>query len=341
MKRITSPGPRRLAAAALTVAAAWLLRRPLLQAAGLAMGGAAAAFALKPLSDLFERRLSRPAAALAAVAAACGGAALLLWLTLPTVLRELQQVWAGLPRSVEQLARWTDGLSAWAESRLPGVALPAFPAEGVSDLLSGLATKAARAAGGLADGFSRLTMALMLGYFFLCDRDRLLLRLELLVPQSRRTMAVRAGRAVLRELRLYLCGQLMIVGAVGALAAAGLALIGMRSALVLGGIVGVLNMVPYFGPIIGGAPAALIALSDGPARAAACVGVLALVQQADAALLSPRIMGSLTGFSPAAVLLAIYAGGSLGGIVGMLTALPMLMTIRTLFRFSVQSCENI
>jgi predicted PurR-regulated permease PerM len=58
-------------------------------------------------------------------------------------------------------------------------------------------------------------------------------------------------------------------------------------------------------------------------------------------VLAPRIVGGLTGFSPAAVLLVIYAAGSRFGIGGMLMALPVLMAIRTVFRVFVQNCENI
>ena len=330
--------------AAVTLAllgAALLLRRPLIQAGGLALGGAVLAFCISPLSSFYERKLSRPGAALAGVGTACAALLMILWLALPTVVREIGQLGEALPRSLKLVSGWIDGLSRWAEARLPGVRLPDFPMDGVMGLLTGAAAGMVGALGSLADGVSRLAMMLTLAYFFLCDRERLLLRLELLVPSSVRPAAVRAGRGVLRELRLYLQGQLMVAGAVGAMAAAGLWLIGMRSAAVLGGIVGLLNMVPYFGPLIGGVPAVLAALSEGPLKAALCAGVLALVQQADAAILSPRIMGSLTGFSPAAVLLAITAGGSLWGIGGMFVALPLWMSIRTVFRVFVQSYENI
>ena len=71
------------------------------------------------------------------------------------------------------------------------------------------------------------------------------------------------------------------------------------------------------------------------------LAMLVVVQQLDGSWISPRIMGSLTGFSPALVLLGIYGGARLGGIGGMLFALPVMMTIRTLFRVFVQKCENI
>lgn len=324
-----------------SVVGLWLLRRPTAQAAGLALGGAAFAFALCPLAALLERRFSRPAAALAAVGLACATAALLVFTILPMTLRELSQLSETLPHSAEQLSRWTGQWIEMLQRRLPGLKLPEPNLNGLTALLPDIATGTMSFVSNCAGFISRLSMAVMLGFFFLCDRERLLLRLELLIPSSRRADGVRATRALTRELRLYLMGQLTIAGAVGVLAAAGLWLIGLRGAPVLGGMVGLLNMIPYFGPFIGGVPAVLTALGDGWPKAALCVGVLALVQQIDAAILSPRVMGSLTGFSPASVLLAIFAGASLGGIVGMLTALPLLMAVRTFFRVFVFNRENI
>ena len=127
----------------------------------------------------------------------------------------------------------------------------------------------------------------------------------------------------------------------GALAAVGLALIGLRSALVLGVIVGVLNMIPYFGPVLGGIPAVLAALGGGWKKAALTVFVLWAVQQADGMVISPRILGGVTGLSPAAVLIAIFVGSHVCGILGMLLALPVLMTFRTAYRIFVQRHENV
>ena len=305
-----------------------LFWKPVWQVMGLALGGAILAFLITPLAKFFEERLSRPLAALAGVLTVCLAAGLLLWLILPTVIRELGQLTEALPRSVAQLSAWAEGAATRLQRRFPGIELPVPRLNGLLNLLPGIATGTMA----LADNLSRLSMMLMLCYFFLCDRDALLLRAELLTPLAWRADVVRTCRALSRELRLYLQGQLAIAGVVGALAAAGLWLIGVRTALVLGGIVGLLNMVPYFGPFIGGIPAVLVALGDGWQRAALCAGVLAMVQQADAALLSPRIIGSLTGFSPAAVLLTIYAGAVFGGILGMLVALPLLMAARTALR---------
>lgn len=341
MQTILRNVPWKAAAAAASIAAIlFILRRSAMQVGLLALGGAAMAFLLAPLSARLEGAMSRPLAALMSLGIAILALAGLLWLFLPMVLRELEQLALTLPRSLAQLSQWADALSDHIGRHLPGANLPALPMERLPALVGDLATGTLAFAGSAADALSRLSLMGMLCYFFLCDRDALLLRLELLVPQSVRRTAVRMGGAVARELRLYLQGQLLVALAVGVLTAVGLVLIGVRSAVVLGLIVGILNMVPYFGPFIGGVPAVLIALSDGWQKALLCLGVLTLVQQLDSAIISPRIMGSLTGFSPAAVLLSIYAGLSFGGIGGMLAALPVLMSIRTVFRVFVQQREN-
>ena len=314
---------------------------PLSQVAALCGIAAVMAFILAPLANLLEKRLSRPPAALLSVGLMLALLATFVGMLLPTLIRQAAQLAQALPKSLDVVSGWFGTASKWLEHRLPGISFPALPLEGLSGALTGVASGTITLAGNAAGALSRVSLALMLCFFFLCDRQNLLLRMEWLVPLAWRRTVIRMGAAVGREVRLYLRGQLLIALAVGSLSAAGLFLVGVRNAPVLGIVVGLLNMIPYFGPIIGGIPAVLMALGDGPGKAALCAGVLTIVQQIDSAIISPRILGGITGFSPAVVLLAIFAGAQLGGIVGMLCALPLLMSIRTVFRVFVQRCENI
>lgn len=325
--------------AALIALAALFMRRLLGEALTLILGAAAVAFLLEPLTRVYERRLARPRAALAAMGTVLGALAAAIWLLLPSLIQEATLLARQLPESLKQVQSALASASAWLEAQLPGVRLPEPQLD--SAMLSSLAGGTLSVAGSVADFSCLVSLMFVLGYFFLCDRDRLLIRMELLVPRAVRPTAVRMGNAVCRELRLYLRGQGLIALAVGALAAVGLALIGLRSALVLGVIVGVLNMIPYFGPVLGGIPAVLAALGGGWKKAALTVFVLWAVQQADGMVISPRILGGVTGLSPAAVLIAIFVGSHVCGILGMLLALPVLMTFRTAYRIFVQRHENV
>ena len=325
--------------AALIALAAFFMRRLLGEALTLILGAAAVAFLLEPLTRVYERRLARPRAALAAMGTVLGSLAAAIWLLLPSLIQEATLLARQLPESLKRVQSALASASAWLEAQLPGVRLPEPQLD--SAMLSSLAGGTLSVAGSVADFSCLVSLMFVLGYFFLCDRDRLLIRMELLVPRAVRPTAVRMGNAVCRELRLYLRGQGLIALAVGALAAVGLALIGLRSALVLGVIVGVLNMIPYFGPVLGGIPAVLAALGGGWKKAALTVFVLWAVQQADGMVISPRILGGVTGLSPAAVLIAIFVGSHVCGILGMLLALPVLMTFRTAYRIFVQRHENV
>ena len=325
--------------AALIALAAFFMRRLLGEALTLILGAAAVAFLLEPLTRVYERRLARPRAALAAMGTVLGALAAAIWLLLPSLIQEATLLARQLPESLKQVQSALASTSAWLEAQLPGVRLPEPQLD--SAMLSSLAGGTLSVAGSVADFSCLVSLMFVLGYFFLCDHDRLLIRMELLVPRAVRPTAVRMGNAVCRELRLYLRGQGLIALAVGALAAVGLALIGLRSALVLGVIVGVLNMIPYFGPVLGGIPAVLAALGGGWKKAALTVFVLWAVQQADGMVISPRILGGVTGLSPAAVLIAIFVGSHVCGILGMLLALPVLMTFRTAYRIFVQRHENV
>ena len=342
--RLEPPTRRQLLTGGVVLAIAGLcfaLRGLLLQVGGLTLGAAMLCFTVIPIARLYENKLPRPASALAAllsVGAAAGG---LLWLLLPPVVGQLTALMQALPDSVQRIADWMGVLRQWLQVRMPALALPELDASGLLSQLSGLAGSTISLAVNLADGIGQVSMAAVLAFFFLCDRDRLLLRLELLLPQASRPTAVRMGNAVCRELRLYLQGQLLVAGAVSLLSVAAMSLVGLENALALGLIIGILNMIPYFGPFIGGAPAVFIALSDSWQRAALTLLALIVVQQLDGSWISPRIMGSLTGFSPAAVLVGIFAGARLGGVVGMLLALPVMMSLRTVFRIFVQKYENI
>ena len=317
------------------------LRRILLQIAILAAGAGFLCFVAAPLAGLYQKRVSRPMAALAALLTLAMVVVTLALLLFPAMLRELMALAQTLPDTIAGISEWLEKARLWAQSRLPGIALPEMDLHGLQGIISGIAGGTVSLAVNLADLLGRLSMMAVLAYFLLLDRERLLLRLELLVPQSFRGTAVRMGKAVCRELQLYLRGQLTVALAVAVLSCVALSLIRVRSALALGPMIGLLNMVPYFGPFIGGIPAVLIALGDGWQKAALTLLALAIVQQLDGSWISPRVMGSLTGFSPALVLVGIFAGARLGGIAGMVLALPAMMMFRTLYRIFVQKNENI
>ena len=322
-----------VAGAALVV----LLWRFIAPALSLTAGAAALAFLLSPLCRRLENVMGAGAAAVLSLLGTLVILAGILWLLVPALIAQITDLVSALPAALETLRALAGRLSAWtSEIGLGEIALPGIDLSRAGDGILRFAAGTVTFASGVANTVSQITMAAVLGVFLLIDRRRLLLRLELLIPLRLRGMAVRMGAAAQREVRLYLRAQATVSLAVGALSAFGLWLAGVRSALALGLLTGIFNLIPYLGPVLGAVPTMIAALTSGWQTALFAAIVLIIVQQLDGMLISPRVMGTLTGLSPAVVLVAVFAGGCALGVAGMLLALPVLMIIRTCVRVFVQ-----
>ncbi|WP_298842507.1 AI-2E family transporter [Clostridium sp.] len=129
----------------------------------------------------------------------------------------------------------------------------------------------------------------------------------------------------------YIRGQLLEACFVGILSSIVLYFIGIDYALIIGIIAGICNMIPYVGPVVGTVLAVIIALLSGqPIKAVWAIGGMIVVQQVDNNLLAPKIVGDSVGLHPVFTMLAIIIGGSVGGLIGMLIAVPVAASFKVL-----------
>ena len=96
-------------------------------------------------------------------------------------------------------------------------------------------------------------------------------------------------------------------------------------------IVGVTNMIPYFGPFIGAVPGTLFIFMVNPLQALFFVIMIIVLQQFDGLFLGPRILGETVGLRPLWIIFAIIIGGSVGGVVGMFLGVPIIAVFSYLF----------
>lgn len=286
-----------------------------------------------PVCRALERRLPAGVAAAGALLLLGVSAAGALLLAIPPVVRQVRQLAESLP-AVMAWAR--QGLAA-AEGWLQARGLEVGPVR--EELLALLSSRAGELASGAIGLITRLTgsvtrvmLAPLLAFYLLRDRKRFAAGLTLLLPVQHRVQGVRAAREMRRETAAFLRGQLLLSLSVGALTALGLLLAGTPGWLLLGLLMGVMELVPYVGPVIAGVPAVLLALQNGWGSALWTLGVLLAVQQLEGAVLSPRLLGGATQLHPMAVLLLISAGGLLMGAPGMVLILPAAVSVRGALR---------
>jgi len=174
-----------------------------------------------------------------------------------------------------------------------------------------------------------LVLAPFIAFYLLVDLPRVRAVMESLVPDGARDEVLHVCRRLNRAIGGFFRGQLAVAAIVGVMCSIGLLIIGLRFWFLVGMIAGLFNIIPLIGPWIGGIPGLLIALTTGsPLQALGVVIVMAGVQQIDNHFITPQVMQRAVQLHPAAVILALLAGGTLGGFLGLLLAVPAVAVLK-------------
>ncbi len=293
-----------------------------------ALGALVMAAAL-PICRRMEKKLPRSAAAALSLLLMSGIAVAFVLLFVPLLWQQIGQLAAMLPDVLSQLRTKLESVQAWLTRQgIPMDGSQKMMLDKVQEIagtaLPTLMTRIASWAGSL----SKLFLAPVFAFYFLRDREELGQRLSLWVPLRYRRKAVVVTREMRREISGFWRGQLMISGVIAGLTALGLMIVGVPAWLLLGLLMGILEMIPYVGPFLGGIPVFLFSLPLGWGRVAWAIAVVILVQQLEGGMISPHLMSGATKLHPVAVLLAISAGGLVGGVAGMLLAVPVIVSLR-------------
>lgn len=183
--------------------------------------------------------------------------------------------------------------------------------------------------GWLAGLFSWIIFPVYLGFFLTLRRFRPQ-QLEELMPFLRQELRHDIVHLVVEFVNIlvsFFRGQLVVAFLQGLLYAIGFSLIGLQYGFLLGLVLGLLNIIPYLGSIVGLAvmiPLGFFQEGGGLTLAVGAVIVFSIVQAIESYLLTPRIMGDRTGLHPVAIIVAIFFWGTaFGGIWGMILAIPL------------------
>ena len=169
----------------------------------------------------------------------------------------------------------------------------------------------------------------VIAFYLLVDLPHLRRVAESLVPERAKPEVFLVGRRLGRAMGGFLRGQLLVALIVGVLCSIGLLVIGLRFWLLIGMIAGLFNIIPLVGPWVGGVPGVIVALTTGDfAQAIGVVVVMVAAQQIDNHFITPYVMQRAVKLHPAAVILALLAGGTIGGFAGLLIAVPTAAVLK-------------
>ena len=187
----------------------------------------------------------------------------------------------------------------------------------------------------ISSGASTLLFANIFAIYFLLDshiKEYWSAILDLIVSEETRAKLREFAADADRVFSGYIRGQSIDALLVGVLVTIALLIIGVPYAVVIGLLTGFGNLIPYVGPVIGFASLVIICLSEGSLlHLALGAGVLLLVMAIDGNIINPKLLSDNVEIHPVLVIVALIAGGQIGGIVGMLVAVPVAALLKLQF----------
>lgn len=184
---------------------------------------------------------------------------------------------------------------------------------------------------GLGENIITYMVSPLIIYYFLCDSENMINKALILFPPESRNVIKKIIEDIDKVLGRYIISQLILCGIITVATFFILMFMKVDFPLILSLINGIFNIIPYFGPIIGVIPAILIGLLDSPKIALYTALWLFALQQIEGSILSPKIIGESISMHPLTVIVLLMIGEKVGGILGMILAVPLGVVIKVIY----------
>ena len=236
---------------------------------------------------------------------------------IPTLVEQLTNLIQSLPTLVENINLW--GFN---------------PIDFSSQLkiLENLPNNVASTALSIFSNVISIFIFFVITFYLLLERNNLDKHLVNIFGSKNKSKALKISEHLEKRLGSWVGAELMLMFIIGILSYFGYALIGLNYALPLAIIAGLLEMIPNIGPTIASILAGLVGLIVSPLTALLAVVWGIIVQQLENNFIVPKIMKETAGINPLITILLIASGAELGGVVGAVIAVPVYLTIETVFR---------
>ncbi len=178
-------------------------------------------------------------------------------------------------------------------------------------------------------GFFAFIGIIVITFYILIEEDAVKRFLRSVTPVRYQPYLFHLINRMQERLGQWLKGQLLLCLIIGILSYIGLSAVGVPYALVLALWAGLTEFIPYLGPFIGAVPAIFIALTTGGwVPALLVLGLYVVIQQLENHLIVPKVMEKTAGINPLVVIIVMYIGAKLAGILGILLAVPVALIVK-------------
>jgi predicted PurR-regulated permease PerM len=278
---------------------------------------------LAPVADWLDRRLPRALAVVLVYLALLILLAAIGYALVPTLASQIREASSRIPDLIKLIQQWL----ASRNLQIGGNVLNALTSQ-IGNVSSALVSLPIAIFSSLFD----IVLIFFISIYWLIQAPAILDFFLSLFPGGRRERAGSVVGKMGREMGGFIRGAFLDGLVIGASTYIGLLVLGIDYALVLGMLAGLLEFIPWVGPIIAAVPVVGSALLQSPTKALLALGFILVLHQFEGNIVLPNIMYTQTEISPLLVILALLAGGAIGGILGAIIAIPLAAALRVFVR---------
>lgn len=183
------------------------------------------------------------------------------------------------------------------------------------------------AVGQFLTGVVTLLAIMVMAFYMTVEEEGIKKFVRTVAPLKYHPYLVQKLNKVQGRMGAWLRGQLLLTLIVGSLVAFGLWALGVKYALLLGILAGLMEFIPVVGPVLTAIIATFFGLTDSPFKGLAVLILCIVVQQLEANLIVPRVMSRAVGMNPLVIIISILVGAKFAGVVGVLLAVPAALIL--------------
>ena len=287
------------------------------------------AYLIFPLIYLFEKRMPKRLGICLGILFVCVLLFTSVMFFVPVFIAQLKNFFVSLPMYVEDLNNKINELSEkvpYVDKIINEISYDSGFNEKIMSILNSFDPSS------LFKTITAVFLVPIIIYYFIAEREKIKNLCVFLLPSKIKSSTLYMFKEINRQLRDYIRSEFVIIISLSGLMAVALALFGFKYWLILGLIMGVLNIIPYIGPFLGSLPIVFTAMPDGKSRVWLAIFLIVFIQQIDNFIIQPRIISGGVKIHPAVVLVCVLFGSSIGNFAGMLLAIPAFIILRILFK---------
>ena len=312
------------AAVILLIVLAVLLVRTIMSVIAVIFAASLIAFLLIGPMSFLEKRMHPTLAGIICILLSIVLPALIIAFIVPTIsnqLGSLADIFRDIESALERISQKADQFLSplGMDVDIKGFFLQLLP-RGGEDTLGKLISGAANA--------GQYVVSPVIAFYLLRDRKKLFDVLLRFIPSKIRFDVMRFAKKSAEFFSGYVKGQLLIALFTGSLTALAMAIVGIDAYILLGIMMGILNLIPYFGSVIGMIPIAIVSAPLGIYKMISALIAALLVQQAETLIIAPKILSDTAGFHPCVVIILLLIGAKLFSVWGMILIVPAFTLIK-------------